>query len=145
MGRRWCADLLRNGRRGPRTTHGRLRRSDPQGRETGRPTDRAPHQVRPHHQPEDGEGARPDDPVVRARTGDGADPVTYERARSVRPLPRRRSSPTSQASCVASHDELTDNRKPANCCARTVNYWAASIVAIPAEPERSWLESPLWA
>src|SRR4029453_13356363 len=38
--------------------------TNPQGREAGRPSPGTTHQVRAGHQPQDREGARPDDPAV---------------------------------------------------------------------------------
>src|SRR6266511_1177761 len=54
-------------------TGGDLRGQDPQGREARRLADRAAEQVRAHHQPQDRQGARPDDPAVAAVAGRSGD------------------------------------------------------------------------
>ncbi len=53
-----------------------LCRQDPQGREAGRPADRTADQAGAGHQPQGGEGARPQDPAVGAGPNGRADPVT---------------------------------------------------------------------
>jgi len=54
----------------------RLRRQDSQGRETGRSSNRAAHQVRVRHQPEGREGPRRDDSAVATRASGSGDRVT---------------------------------------------------------------------
>ena len=54
---------------------GRLRRPHSQGRQARRPAHRAAHEVRAGHQPQDRQGARPDDPTVAPAAGRSGDRV----------------------------------------------------------------------
>jgi putative tryptophan/tyrosine transport system substrate-binding protein len=47
------------------------------GGQTGRPSDRATHEVRAGHQPQDGERARADRPAVAPAARRSGDPVSY--------------------------------------------------------------------
>jgi len=60
---------LRAGSRRPDPPRRDLHRQDPQGCQTSRPTSRTGCQIRARHQPQDGQGARLDDPVVAAAAG----------------------------------------------------------------------------
>src|SRR6185503_5563184 len=57
-----------------------LRRQDPPGRPTCGPARGAAYQVRAGHQPQDGQGARPDDPAVAPAEGGSGDRVIDRRA-----------------------------------------------------------------
>ena len=57
-----------------------LRRQDPEGRQARRPARGAAHQVRAGHQPQDRQGARPDDPAVAPAAGGSGDRVMDRRA-----------------------------------------------------------------
>src|SRR5712691_194452 len=52
---------------------------DPQGREARRLADRAAHQLRPRHQPQDRQCARPDDPTVAAAARGPSNRIGVER------------------------------------------------------------------
>ncbi len=62
-------DLLRSGRGASMAARRRVRGSHHEGRKARRPPRRAAHQVRAGHQPQDCQGARPDDPAVAAGAG----------------------------------------------------------------------------
>src|SRR5262249_20629575 len=51
----------------------------PQRIKAGRDSDRAPDAIRTHHQPQDRQGARPDDPAVPAWTGGSGDRIVERR------------------------------------------------------------------
>src|SRR5258705_5420200 len=61
-------------------THGRLRRPNPEGRQAGGTPDRTAHEVRARDQPQDGQGAGPDDPANATAAGGPRDPVMDRRA-----------------------------------------------------------------
>src|SRR5436309_14955898 len=61
-------------------THGRLRRPNPEGRQAGGTPDRTAHEVRARDQPQDGQGAGPDDAANATAAGGPADPVMDRRA-----------------------------------------------------------------
>src|SRR5262249_15643431 len=59
--------------------NGQLRRQDSQGREACRSARRAAHEVRSGHQPQDRQGAWPDNPTVAPRTSGPGDRVVERR------------------------------------------------------------------
>src|SRR6267142_6625822 len=61
-------------------THGRLRRPNLEGRQAGGTPDRTAHEVRARDQPQDGQGAGPDDPANATAAGGPRDPVMDRRA-----------------------------------------------------------------
>src|SRR4029434_5314257 len=77
--------LLRDQHRGLAPPKRVLCRQDPEGREAGGPSRRAAHEVRAGHQPQNRQGARPDDPSVSA--GARGPHHRVARARPTRPTP----------------------------------------------------------
>ncbi len=63
-----------------------MHRQDPQGRQAGRPADRAADEVRARHQPQDRQGPRPDDPAVPPTAGRSCDRVRLRRRMAHVPL-----------------------------------------------------------
>src|SRR6185295_16630501 len=92
-------------------------RQDPQGRQARRYSHRAAHEVRVDHQPQDRQGARPDDPAVAPAAGGSGDRVS--RTGKPTPPPRapeppkksRKPLPGDMARDAIAHEEAAPGDK----------------------------------